>query len=236
MNINNRIVQFCNDHQQKRKTNLLNKILNLKEYSNIYKNATKIVIDSQKSFPPLLKEKNAILILDPIDERFVFSPSAPMYLSLIQIGSICDNKNQLFSLKVLSNISKKLPNAKILLVGQLNKQSNYYSALLEETKRLNLIDQVEIKQPTTNLSELFQKSSYLIFPSKQESFGMVLIEAQACGLTCFSSFAAAPETNLGGVKFLKLYTKPILFLVSFSVNIGTELPPDIYNSQVFTFF
>lgn len=207
LGIKKRIVHFCNDQKQKRKMNFIAKLLRRKETKLINKYATNIVGDSFKSFSDALDSSKATMILDPIDKRFAFSNSTPNNLTLVQVGSFCDNKNQLFSLSVLDILRKKygLHNSNLIMVGPCSKENFGYKKEIEnKIIELDLIDNVFIKQATLDLPQIFSESSYMIFPSKKESFGMVLIEAQACGLYCFSSYAAAKETDLGGVTFVEL--------------------------------
>lgn len=211
LGIGKRIIHFCNDQKQKRRMNLIAKYLRHKEAKLINKYATNIVGDSPKSFSDKLDSKKSIMILDPIDKRFVFSEATPNDLTLIQVGSFCDNKNQLFSLSVLDFLHKEygLHNSNLIIVGPCSNENLYYKKEIKSNiEKMELKNNVAIQQATLDLPLLFKKSSYMIFPSKKESFGMVLIEAQACGMHCFSSYAAAKETNLGGVTFLDLGEGP----------------------------
>lgn len=206
-----RIVHFCNDQKQKRKLNFVAKHLRKKEACIINKYATNIVADSSNSSSDLLDSTKIRLILDPIDKRFIFSEATPTNLSLTQVGMICDNKNQLFTLSIFDILIRKygLADAKLTIVGPCSDANLSYKEEVErKISELGLKENVFIKPATLDLPSIFNKTSYLVFPSKKESFGMVLIEAQACGLQCFSSYAAAKETNLGGVTYLSLNDGP----------------------------
>ena len=55
---------------------------------------------------------------------------------------------------------------------------------------------------------LLRESTLLLLPSRSEGFGIVLIEAQAMGLSCYASDTVPKETDRGGVTFLPLSAGP----------------------------
>ncbi len=207
--VEKRIINFCNDQTTKRKLNFISKRLLNKEVKIINKYATDIVCDSSKSFSSLLDINKKVMIMDPIDEKFSYSDKIIEGPSLIQVGTICDNKNQLFSLNVINFLINKynLKNCSLKYVGP-SYDYDYRLKLENQIKQYGLSEKVSILPATSELQNFFHESSFLIFPSKKESFGMVLIEAQACGLHCFSSFAADQQTNLGAVSYLELENGP----------------------------
>ena len=215
LGIEKRIVHYNIDHTTKKRTNLINRILENKEIKMVNKYATDIIGCSSKSIPiSLLESKKIKKINNPIAEKYSFCPAAPKALSLLQIGRICDNKNQLFSLEILVALLNKFnsSNLTISFVGQIDDSDRtYYNDLLAYISKNNLQSYVNFYNPTQNLMPLMEQSTFLLFPSKEESFGMVLIEAQSVGLHCFSSLAAPAETNLGGVTYTKLSDGPSMW-------------------------
>lgn len=210
--IKKRIVHFNIDHSVIRATNPLNWILLKKELHLIKKYTTIFAAGSTQAMPKLFTKRNdAIIINNPIDSKFIFNDFIPKNLRLLQMGTFNDNKNQLFSISVLKIlVSKfKLGDAKLVLAGQQPKEeSNYLKLIRKAINECGLSENVEILGATNNPEVLYAENSALIFPSKKEAFGLVLIEAQSCGMQCFSSTAAANETNFGGVFFLKLEDGP----------------------------
>ena len=142
------------------------------------------------------------------DGRFGWHPGdeAAPPLSIAQVGNLSDNKNQLFSLDVLKKLLDKRPDAAITFVG--GDPAGYKARMQERMTALGIESAVSYLPPDADIPALFSKCSVLLFPSKAEGFGIVLIEAQAMGLHCFASSAVPRETNVGGVEYLALSDGP----------------------------
>lgn len=101
-----------------------------------------------------------------------------------QSGSVCDRKNQLESIDKLSKYMKENKNIKYMYAGGIIEQE-YKEKIDELIKKNNIENQVEYLgelSPGEELSKCYNSSKAFIFPSKSESFGMVIIEAMASGL------------------------------------------------------
>ena len=75
----------------------------------------------------------------------------------------------------------------------------------KKVEELGLESNVIFLEPRNDIEKLYQVMDCLIFPSKWEGLGMVLIEAQASALPCFASTAVPQEakvTNL--LQFISL--------------------------------
>ena len=101
-----------------------------------------------------------------------------------QSGSICDRKNQLGAIKMLSKYLKENKKLKYVYAGGIIDQE-YKNKIDEYIKNNNIYEQVEYVgelKPGKELAEYYNKAKAFIFLSKQESFGMVIIEAMSAGL------------------------------------------------------
>lgn len=159
-------------------------------------------IEACESF--FLNKTTYRVINNPYDEeRFCRdSYSEKTAFSIIQIGRISDLKNQIFSLKVIKKIKKIYPSIILRIVGA--SEDGYYDKMKQVITNYELKDNIEFYPPNSNLPELLSNSSAMIFPSKQEGFGIVLIEAQAMGVKCYASDVVPSSTNCGGVTFISL--------------------------------
>lgn len=90
-------------------------------------------------------------------------------------------------IKTFAKINEKIP-AKLLLVGD-GPEMTVVCHLVDE---LGLRDQVLFLGKQDNLEELYSISDLMLLLSEKESFGLVLLEAMACGVPCIG-------TNVGGI-------------------------------------
>ena len=99
------------------------------------------------------------------------------------VGRFDAAKNQSFLLDIFSEIVKREPNAKLLLVGDgpLRKQIENKAA------GLGLSDRVIFTGVRSDVADLMQAMDILVFPSKNEGLPVTLVEAQAAGLPCVIS-------------------------------------------------
>lgn len=89
--------------------------------------------------------------------------------------------------KSFSLIQEKI-SAKLLLIGD-GPEMTVVSKLVE---KLNLKDKVLFLGKQDNLEELYSMSDLMLLLSEKESFGLVALEAMACGVPCIG-------TNIGGL-------------------------------------
>lgn len=90
-------------------------------------------------------------------------------------------------IRVFARIQQELP-AKLLLVGD-GPEMTVACSLVSE---LGLRDRVLFLGKQDNLEELYSISDLFLLLSEKESFGLVLLEAMACGVPCIG-------TNIGGI-------------------------------------
>lgn len=147
------------------------------------------------------------VISNPYDEqRFTHKCDRPRKFDapqLIQIASYSSNKNQLFSVQVLEEMRKQYPDTTLNLVGY-DGEPGYLQKVQEEIMRNDLQNHVRFFPADADLPVLLDSSTYLIFPSVAEGFGMVPVEAQAMGLRCFISDSVPRKCDCGGSVFLSL--------------------------------
>jgi L-malate glycosyltransferase len=89
--------------------------------------------------------------------------------------------------KTFARISAAMP-AKLLLVGDGPEMT----PICRLVKKLGLTDKVHLLGKQENLDELYSISDLKLLLSEKESFGLVALEAMACGVPCIG-------TNVGGM-------------------------------------
>lgn len=92
-------------------------------------------------------------------------------------------KNHIFLIQVFNEIKKKLPKARLLLVG--DGERRFY--IEQEIEKLGLSNSVIFTGVRTDVDKILQVMDVFVFPSLYEGLPVTLIEAQAAGLPCIIS-------------------------------------------------
>lgn len=105
------------------------------------------------------------------------------------IGRMDPQKNQVFLLKIFKEILPLFPSARFVLVGK----GDLRNQLLQEAKSLNIENQLLVFDFWEDSQEIYSAMDCFLLPSQFEGLGMVLIEAQCCGLPCVATKGSIPE-------------------------------------------
>ena len=112
------------------------------------------------------------------------------------------SKNHVFLIKIFNEIKKIKENAVLVLVGRGEEEGN----IKDMVATYNLQDSVIFMGVRNDVSNLYNAMDVFVFPTRYEGLGMVIIEAQANGLKCFTSERVVPKdvkvTN--NVRFIDL--------------------------------
>lgn len=126
----------------------------------------------------------------------------PNDIVLGTVGSLSENKNQIFLIEILSKLVKINENYKLIIVGEGKERKKLESRVLQ----LGLNENVYFAGRRNEIPEIMHLFDIFLLPSKMEGLGIVVIEAQACGLKCIISDAIpkAVVINKNFVEFLSL--------------------------------
>lgn len=123
---------------------------------------------------------NLSVIPNPLS--FVPQRVSPLnHKKAICVGTISYNKGYDLLIDAWEQVAAKHPDWTVEIYG---KGDTLQLQKLIDQKRLT--KQIVFCGPTNQIQEKYLESSFLILPSRSEGFGMVLIEAMACGLPCIS--------------------------------------------------
>lgn len=153
---------------------------------------------------------NSRVVYNTYDERR-FDPDkyekrTKKEFSLLQIGRIGENKNQLFSLKVVACIKKKCPDVTLRIVGF---STDSYKATLEKyVQDKGLSDNVCFLPHNADTPLLLSQSAAMLLPSLNEGSPIVFLESQAMGTRCYASDTISRLADCGGLTFLSLDDGP----------------------------
>ena len=123
--------------------------------------------------------RNVKVIPDPLS----FSPSAQSSLDrkrVIAVGRYVYQKGFDLLLQAWAEVEKKCTNWELVVFGEGDRTP--YEALMTELS----LQRCTLHGPTADIEREYISSSLFVFSSRFEGFGMVLIEAMACGLPVVS--------------------------------------------------
>ena len=199
-------IRIVHNHIYMVKTNVIKTYIENRYLKLIKKYSTHLIgCSSEACISMFGEDEHYNVVPNPYDEN-KFLPKRDINVSrefeITHVGNFCDNKNQRFSLKVLSEIIKCHPEAKLNFVG--NCSSDYKIKIDEAIKGLGIKNNVVFYPFDADIPEILDKSSAFILPSVREGFGVALVEAQAMGVRCYASDTIPQITDTGGCTYLSL--------------------------------
>jgi glycosyltransferase involved in cell wall biosynthesis len=137
------------------------------------------------------KEANMEIIPGPIDTgKFKPIPVAkedPEIKTLLYISPLVEYKGAHVAFQITEQILEERDDFKVIFIGGGPLERTLKDAA---GKRPNFVFLPAL--PREDLIKWYNRADIFVLPSLYESFGMVLVEAQACGLPCIS-------TKVGGI-------------------------------------
>lgn len=136
-------------------------------------------------------------------ERFIWNPKTRERVRRefcleknFVVGNVArfeEQKNHKFLLKIFYEIQRLCPEARLMLVGCGTLDSQIH----KQARELGIEDKIIFTGVRSNVNELMQAMDVFVLPSHFEGLGIVNIEAQAAGLSCFVSDKVVPaEVNI----------------------------------------
>lgn len=116
-------------------------------------------------------------------EAFIRSLGLSGKRIIFQVGSVCDRKNQLGAVKMLKDYLREHPDVVYLYVGGII-DAEYQASITAIAAENGIAQQVRYAgelSPGEELNAYYNSAVLTVFPSKLESFGLVIIESLAAG-------------------------------------------------------
>ncbi len=130
-----------------------------------------------------------------LHERLQLGEAAPLMLLPVRITR---RKNIELALSVLASLRERLPKAKLLVTGPLGPHNpanqQYFDELLALRRQLQIEDAacflaecVDHSIPDAVIADLYKLADLLFLPSREEGFGIPVLEAGLAGIPVFCS-------------------------------------------------
>ena len=127
------------------------------------------------------KGNNIVVIPNPLS--FEAKSGNPLTSKkVIAVGSHSYNKGYDLLFKAWKEIVIHYPDWQLNIYGKIDDEQQF----VKLAKQLELKDTVCFFEPVIDIQQKFLESSIMVLASRSEGFGMVLIEAMACGVPCVS--------------------------------------------------
>lgn len=152
--------------------------------------------------------KNLLESTHNLDIKYVVTPGIPSEVlsrpinesrysqkKLLFVGRLQRSKGLFELIDIFEKLSKSEDNMSLTVVGD----GEILNALKETVKERNLHTKIKFLRSVSNLKvfDLYFESSLLLFSSKQETFGLVPLEAMACGLPVLASDIPSLKVTTG---------------------------------------
>ena len=176
-------------------------------------------------------------------EKFKFDPDARKRLRkefgfdeddyvVGNFGRLDPAKNQVFLVEAFAELKKKIPKAKLLIVGD----GPLRSTIKKKAEKLGVAESVRMEPRRDDINKCYSALDVFAFPSLYEGLGMVAIEAQIAGLTVIASKNIPVEASIGNLRQSPLDASSFLEKAEFSDYQITKRAPllmDIYGAEIY---
>ncbi|WNF35312.1 glycosyltransferase family 1 protein [Bacillaceae bacterium IKA-2] len=143
-------------------------------------------------FPNLIDYSKFFLEQKEVVEGFKVREDLNNSIVIGHIGRFIEAKNHKFMIEIIKSIVKKDRSFRLLLVGDGDLKFQIENLAVKE----EISDYIRFVGIRDDVATMLQSMDIFVFPSLYEGLGLVLLEAQACGLPCIVSEAIQPEADL----------------------------------------
>lgn len=149
-------------------------------------------------------------------------------LVLGNVGRIVSHKNVLFIIEVLNELQKKGLDVVFVFAGRA-EQPDYLQRIFQKAEEYKITERIRYLDVRDDVPVVMHSFDVFMGPALKEGFGLVAVEAQAAGLTCYlyKGFPKTVDMNLDLVTFFDSFsvsewTDAIFYDVSQNKKIAQE--------------
>lgn len=204
---NNVPVRIAHSHNTSSEGGIATKLYKQFAGKYILPNATNLFACSDKAAKWLFSSKasRAKLLKNGIElDKFIFSEGVRVNVRdewgvgedsfvLGHVGRFNHQKNHSYLLDVFSELTKKVPNVYLVLIGD----GSLREKIEKQVKSMNMESKVFMLGVRSDIERLLQGLDMFVFPSIHEGFPVTLVEAQGAALPCYISDTISKEVDLG---------------------------------------
>ena len=114
------------------------------------------------------------------------------------VGILHRHKDVMTLIDAIPKILEDIKNVKFLIIGR----GEQYTEMIERVKSLNIEDFVLVKKRVKDIVAYYSAADVFVMPSLHERFGLVYVEAMACGLPVIAVNGHVVPEITGGVGLL----------------------------------
>ncbi len=157
--------------------------------------ATKVLVVSKHQKEQVLKlgipASKIEVSYNPIDTELFKQKAAHNNNQIVFVSRLDEFKGGLRTLKSFHQITKKHPSHQLTIIGE----GQQYKAIEQYIATHQLENKVTLAgtQTKAQIAQILQSSSFMVFPSRHETFGLVVAEALSTGLPIVCTNKTAPK-------------------------------------------
>ena len=163
-------------------SNLLKRLFSylwMKSLTGHLKRLDKMIVLTDCALRDWPELNHVVKIPDPLPFN-MYAKSELSFCRVISIGRYDYDKGNDLLLQIWKRVEEKMPGWKLDIYGNGNREP--YQNMLQQLG----IDRCHLHGPTNDVKKEYLSSSVFVLPSRYEGFGLVLIEAMACGVPVIS--------------------------------------------------
>ena len=161
----------------------------------IFNKAAKVLVVSEHQKKEVLKlgipEEKVLVSYNPVNTDLFHIAVESAFKNIVFVSRLDEFKGGLRTVKAFHQICDQFADYTLTIVGD----GEEFEAIQQYVLTNNLSEKIILKGTLTKLqiAEVLGKSSLFVFPSRHETFGLVVAEALSCGLPVVCTNRTAPK-------------------------------------------